>query len=1043
MNFIKSYRFQNNLIGWLVWVIATVVFVTTAEKSGSWWDCGEYISTSTKLMVGHPPGAPTFQLLGAIAALFVGRDPAQMGHAVNIVSALCSSFSILFLFWTITMIAKMLLLAIYRQKDTALAACSIKAFNPSGLARILIFGAGIIGGLAYTFSDSFWFSAVEGEVYAMSSFFTAITFWAILKWNFAADEPHHLRWLIFIAFLIGLAIGVHLLNLLVIPAMVFTIYYRKFKPTKKGFWYALLISVVLLAGVLWGIVPWTVKMAGYTELLFVNGFGLPFNSGTFFYLVLLVGLLVWGLVYSIRRQKAVLNTALLCLTFLLIGYSTFITLVVRANADVPINQGENKDAISLLAYLNRDQYGSTPLFYGQYYNAPVRAVEPKNPQYNRDIENHRYVQAGYSSQKVTYDPAFCGLFPRIWSSMESGGRPCKTYNKIWSGCSDDKRPSLGENMRFFIRYQLNWMYFRYFMWNFVGRQNDLMGRCYNIDGTRDVFQGNWLSGIKFIDEWRLGPQDNLPDYLAKNPARNTFYFLPLILGLIGLWFQYKHDRRNCFIVFLLFFMTGVAIAIYLNQPSTEPRERDYAFAASFYAFAIWIGLGTTALGHWLTSRLKSSAAAKTVACAIVAASLVVPGVMAQQGWDDHNRGERTSARDFARNMLESCAPNAVLICDGDNDTFPLWYCQQVEGIRTDVRVINSMLAHSSWLIQPLFRQAYRSAPLKFSLPHQAYDDGSNDAVFVQDNLKEAAYLPLLLQFVAHDAPNTKLKAMSGEWYNYMPTKQVYITKPSAEYLASTGLYTPEEIAAMPDTLSWTIERDNLTKSNLVILDIVANNLYDRPIYCTSPYAHQSYIPIGQAQMEGTIYRWVPYTNYASRAVLGERLNGMDTKRSYGLFTEKFDWGSIPTDMAIDPETRSWSMQVRQQHSILATALWQEGRRAEAVTILDKGLACFPDSTIGFDTDMLRYMQLYYALGEHQKGNAIAQRLTEIFEKRLRYAESFPYRFQNSVEGERQQSTQVLQRIESIKNVYAPKEPIAAAAMTNAPAAAAPAAPNQK
>ena len=1014
----KSYRLQNNLIGWFVWIIATMVFVSTAERSGSWWDCGEYIATSTKLMVGHPPGAPTFQLLGAIAALFVGRDPAQMGHAVNILSALCSSFTILFLFWTITMIAKMLLLTVYRTKDAAFAGIAPKTFEPTALARILIFGAGLVGALAYTFSDSFWFSAVEGEVYAMSSFFTAITFWTILKWESHADEPHHLRWIIFIAFLIGLAIGVHLLNLLVIPACVFIVYYKKFEPSRKGFWYSLLLSVVLLAGILWGIVPWTVKLAGYTELFFVNVLRLPFNSGTFFYLAAVTGLLVWGLVYSTRKRKVMLNTVLLCLSFMLIGYSTFITLVVRANADVPINQGENKDAISLLAYLNRDQYGSTPLVYGQYFNAPVRAVEPQNPQYKRDEESRRYVQAGYSSQKITYDPAFCGLFPRIWSSMESGGRPCVTYNKIWSGCTGDKRPTLGENIRFFVRYQLNWMYFRYFMWNFVGRQNDLMGRCYNPDGSRDVFQGNWLSGVGFIDEMRLGPQDNLPDYLAKNPARNTFFFLPLLLGLAGLWFQYRHDRRNCFVVFLLFFMTGIAIAVYLNQPSTEPRERDYAFAGSFYAFAIWIGLGVTALGYWLTQRLKKPAARCAVAAGVTALCLVaVPGVMAQQGWDDHNRGQQTAARDFARNMLESCEPNAVLICDGDNDTFPLWYCQQVEGIRTDVRVINSMLAHSSWLIQPLYRRAYESAPLKFSLPHQAYESGMNDAVFVQDQLQTAYPLQSLLKFVADTDRKTQVRAMSGEWYNFIPTKTVFIEKPDSAYLASTGLYTPEQIAAIPDRLTWRLDKDNLTKSNLVILDIVANNLWDRPIYCTSPYAHQSYLPMGQAQMEGTLYRWVPYTNYRTKAVSGERLNGMATDRSNRLLVEEFDWGSIPNDLALDPETRTWSRQARQQYSLVASALAQEGRRDEAVAALDKGLEFFPDSVLGFDTDMIRYLSLYFAFGENEKGEALGQRLLEIFDRRLRYVEAFPPRFRRSVEAEKQECLQIIRHIRDFANAY--------------------------
>ncbi|MDE5704381.1 MAG: hypothetical protein K2H70_06125, partial [Bacteroidales bacterium] len=435
---------------------------------------------------------------------------------------------------------------------------------------------------------------------------------------------------------------------------------------------------------------------------------------------------------------------------------------------------------------------------------------------------------------------------------------------------------------------------------------------------------------------------------------------------------------------------------------------------------IWIGLGVTALGYWLTQRLKKPDAVRCAAAVGVAAVclVAVPGIMAQQGWDDHNRGQRTSARDFARNTLESCEPNAVLICDGDNDTFPLWYCQQVEGIRTDVRVINSMLAHSSWLIQPLYRQVYESAPLKFSLPHEAYEDGSNDIVLLHETKPGSYSLQALLEHIADPGRNSKVMAMNGEWYNCIPTKNVYLAKPDSAFLARTGLYTPEQIAAIPDRLTWRFDKnkDNLTKSNLVILDIVANNLWDRPIYCTSPYAHQAYLPMGQAQREGMLYRWVPYTN-ANKTVFGDRLNGMNADRSYRLLTDSLEWGSIPNDPALDPETRSWSMIARQQYALVARALIQEGRRAEAERALDKGLASFPDRVLTYDTDMLAYLSLYYIVGASDKAEAVGQRLLEVFENRLRYVEAFPARFRRSVAGEEQLCLQTIQRIRDIANAY--------------------------
>lgn len=1025
----RTYKFWNNLIGWLVWAVATAVFVGTAEKAASWWDCGEYISTATKLMVGHPPGAPTFQLMGCIFGIFAFGDPSRIGFMVNVMSALCSSFTILFLFWSITMLGKKLVYAFQysvkgskkegrRLQDNAPA---YDTWMPDWTQMLLIFGSGVIGALAYTFSDSFWFSAVEGEVYATSSFFTAVTFWAILKWEAVADQPHNLRWIIFIAFLIGLAIGVHLLNLLVIPAIVFVIYYKKYKPTRKRFWISLLLSFVLLGVTLWVIIPWTVKLAGYFELFFVNSLHLPFNVGTVVFFVLLAAVLVFGLWYAHKKQHVVLHTALLSLCFLLIGYSTFLTLVIRANADVPLNQGEVKNAISLLSYLNRDQYGSTPLVYGQYYNARLIGVEPANRQYERDDSTGRYEEAGFSSQKLTYDPEYCGLFPRIHESMETGGRPCVTYNKIWSGHDGKGRPTLGQNLRYLWKYQLGWMYGRYFMWNFVGRQNDVMGRGFNVDGSVDVLHGNWLSGIKFIDEMRLGPQDNLPRELSENPARNTFFFLPLLLGLIGLYFHWRYAPKDTFVVFLLFFMTGIAIVLYLNQPSTEPRERDYAVVGSFYAFAIWIGLGLAGIGQALSRYLKDRK--KTIKGLVYGAAFVVclfgvPVLMAQQGWDDHDRSHRTSARDFGRNMLESCEPNAILISDGDNDTYPMWYCQHVEQIRPDVRLVNSILANSSWLIQPLYREVYHSGPFKFSLDAKNYRGGKNEVVYVQDQIKSPVDLKELLHFVNMDNPATKLVDQMGGSYSYFPTQSVSV-RPDKEAMRKGKAFTEEEIARTPEQINWKLTPggDRLTKSDLVILDIVANNWENRPIYFVSPYGHRAFLPsLEYSQIEGMVFRFVPFKNPNS-AMLDSRTNGMNTDRTYDLLVNKFTWGEINNPKnRLDPETRSWSEQARYQYATLAMALIAEQKLDSAQKALDKGLYFFPDEVLPYNENSLLYIRCYFMAGAPEKGEVIMTKMTDEYTRRMDYFSSFPVKYRRGVMAEMQDAVNVLGSLKTLADM---------------------------
>ena len=698
----KLFQRLNNYIGWAIFILASLVYILTSEPTASFWDCGEYIATAVKLQVGHPPGAPTFQLIGRFFSLFAS-DPTHVARMVNTMSALCSGLTILFLFWSLTMLIKKVV-------------CPDNS-DMNITKTITIIGSSLVGALAYTFSDTFWFSAVEGEVYAMSSFFTALVFWAMLKWEAVAFEKKSFKWLIFIAYMVGLSIGVHLLNLLTIPAMVFIYYFKTHKSTPKGIFYSLLISLFLLAGVLFGIIPWVVNLAGIIEIFFVNSLGLPFNTGTIFYFALLIGGLVVGIYYTQKKVKVVLNTILLSFAFILIGYSTFLILVIRSNANTPIDENNPEDAVALLSYLNREQYGDTPLFHGQYYNAPVVDMKDGSPFYVRDKKAGKYVVSDTRKYSIpVYDPKYTTVFPRMWSSQQD--QHAENY-KEWAGIKGDndntRVPSFGENLTFFRTYQLGYMYFRYFMWNFAGRQND-------VQGFGGQLNGNWISGIKFIDEWRLGPQDNKPESM-KSKGDNKLFFLPLLLGLVGVFYHIKKDKKNAFVVGLLFLMTGLAISIFLNMYAFQPRERDYAFAASFYAFAIWIGFGVAGLIEWVSKKMPGKVAAIAVSLICL---LLVPGIMAKEEWNDHDRSDRYTVLATASNYLNSCAPNSILFTNGDNDTFPLWYAQEVEGIRTDVRVCNLSLLNTDWYVDQMKRKAYNSDPLPISMTKDQYKQGTRD-----------------------------------------------------------------------------------------------------------------------------------------------------------------------------------------------------------------------------------------------------------------------------------------------------------------------------
>ncbi|NJK87089.1 MAG: DUF2723 domain-containing protein [Bacteroidales bacterium] len=720
----KNYNRINAIAGWIVFAIASFVYLATIEPTASFWDPGEFISAAFKLEVGHPPGAPLFMIMGRVFTLFAGGDTSRVAIVVNALSALMSSFTILFLFWSITHIAKKITV----KDDESLTMGNLTA----------IIGSGIVGALAYTFSDSFWFSAVEGEVYATSSLFTAVVFWAILKWENIADKPHAIRWIVLIAYLMGLSIGIHLLNLLAIPAIVLVYYFRRNPLTFKGTLKALIISGVILFTTMYMVIPGFVKIASWFELLFVNSFGLPYWSGVLFYLIVLIGLIVWG-IYLPKNNQVILNTLLVSLTVFVLGYSSYGMTVIRSLANPPMDQNDPENPFALLGYLNREQYGDRPLFSGQYFNAPVESQKDGRPVYTP--LNGKYEKTSHKIN-TKYNPDFTTIFPRMWSSEQNhidaylrwanieeskvfqprtdeSGNVLRDNrgNIMYDRSKPKKAPTFSQNIVFFVRYQLVHMYFRYFMWNFAGRQNDVQAQF-----SEEINKGNWISGIKFIDEIRLGNQDKLPNSMLNNKARNTYYFLPLILGILGMIFLYKRNQKDFWVVFVFFIMTGAAIVIYLNQNPIQPRERDYAFAGSFYAFAIYIGLGVLFLNNLLKKYLPgniSSISATTL-------SFIVPLIMGTENWDDHDRSGRYVARDFAHNYLESCDENAILFTNGDNDTFPLWYAQEVEGIRTDVRVVNLSYLTADWYIEQMQRKAYKSEPLPLTLTKEKYIQGNRD-----------------------------------------------------------------------------------------------------------------------------------------------------------------------------------------------------------------------------------------------------------------------------------------------------------------------------
>ena len=963
----KKFTMWHRISALLALLVSAVTYLLTIEPSASFWDCGEFIASSYKLEVGHPPGNPVFQLIARFFTMF--GDNMHAAILVNAMSALCSALTIFFLYLTIVWFVKRVV------KPSTDGTYTVSQ-------AIAILGSGLVGALAYCFSDTFWFSAVEGEVYAMSSLFTAAVFWLMTVWYDRADRPHSLKWVVLIAFLMGLSIGVHLLNLLMIPALVFMYYYRiredrpySFKELLKIF----LVGVVILALVLFIIIPWIPKMAAYSDLFFVNVLGLPYNSGAAFFMVALLALCFWGLFVTLKKQKRFLNTALLCFTTILIGFSVFSIDIIRSCAKTPTNEYQPDNAFTLVRYLSREQYGSTPLLYGQYYDAPFELTTSKYwaPLDGKYKKVDGPVDAKYFSEGKM-------LFPRMWSSSPDG-RYEEFYEYYTGGKgtklqgSTHRKPTMGANLRYFFDYQMNWMYWRYFMWNFVGRQNQI-----HAPNPGDIFHGNWESGVKFIDDFRLGDQSDAPEVLAGDKGKNHYYFLPLLLGLLGLFFQFDKDKRGCWLNFLMFFMTGIAIVIYLNQPPYQVRERDYAYAGSFYFFCVWIGMAVAAI-YGLAEKVLNGKGTAPVAALVSVACLCVPVLMAAQNWDDHDRSNRRTAVEMASNYLNSVGENGILVTHGDNDTFPLWYAQEVEDVRPDVRICNTSLLGTDWHIDQMKWAVNESAPLPLSVGQEQYLYGTNEYVPVYDTRNEVTSIADVMALFRN--PKVKAPMTSGRRVDYIASRKISIPV-DRENVIRAGILDAKYASQIPDSIIITIpkDKDMITKPELFMLDLLSGYKWDRPINLLSMGGD---INIGikeYLEYEGYSFKLIPIKNKTTTTVAGF----VDTDDLYRKMTETYKWDAVASgDYFIDYQNQYTHMGVMSLRGLFVTAanaFIKAGENDRAMEMLDKcrditrdfPLEGVPVGFSGNDYMVISMVEDYYKLGAADKavelGTAMAQEL---------------------------------------------------------------------
>ncbi|SEM14163.1 Protein of unknown function [bacterium A37T11] len=948
-----TYNKINNLFGWLSFLIATTTYVLTLEPSASFWDCGEFIAAAYKMQIVHQPGAPLFLMLQNIFSDLAMRNPGLIAYWMNVGSAVSSGATILFLFWTITALAKKALV----KSGTEI----------SKTALITIIGSGLTGALAYTFSDTFWFSAVESEVYAMSSLCTAVVFWAILKWDAHANEPQADRWLLFIAYIMGLSIGVHLLNLLAIPALSLVIYFRRTpKATSSGIFKALIISVVVLGLILWGVIQYLIKLAAYFDLFFVNSLGMGFGTGVVVFILFLIGGLTYGIWYSIQKQKALLNTIMLALTFIIFGYSSFAMVLIRAKADPSLNNSDPKDAFSFLSYLNREQYGDEPLINGPYFDSRPTNIEYGAPIYRKGEK--KYEEAG---KKFSYTYDRTTLFPRIHSSRDNHPQ----FYRSWLNMGENQQSTPGDNLKFFFSYQIGHMYARYFMWNFVGRQND-------VQGHGGYTNGNWISGIKFIDQALVGGQDALPKSLETDPSNNKFYFLPLILGLIGAYWHFKHSQKDAGIVGLLFFFTGIAIVLYLNQTPLQPRERDYAYAGSFYAFAIWIGLGVAGLADILGKRLKPRTASLL---ASILGLFMAPVLMAKDGWDDHDRSTKYVPRDLAKDYLETCAPNAILFTYGDNDTYPLWYVQEVEKVRPDVRIVNLSLLSADWYLRQMKNKLNQSDGLPISMKNDQFVQGVRDIIRYQDyKIGNPVELASILDIMLSDNPEDKYTYPDGSKENFLPTQKFKMSVNKQEVLQNHVVPKGWE-DRIADSMVWNYNHDYVSRAELAMIDVLVHNHWKRPIYFATTVPSSNYMGLDKYLVsEGFAYRLMPIMKDSiADDPDGEKIN---TDALYNNVMHKFVWGNMHNAKYLDPESYGLIGLVINNFTSLSDALLAEGKTDSARKVLDKSLSAIPERIYGVNETLRLYYlaEGFYKVHEAEKADKLLNKTVDYIVDQLNY-----------------------------------------------------------
>ncbi len=957
-----NYRRLNNITGWILFVISFAVYLLTLEPTVSFWDCGEFILSAFKLQVGHPPGAPLFLMMGRIATLFAFGDTSRVALMMNALSALCSAFAILFLFWTITHLVRRVFTLSSPLENKQIPA---------------ILGSGIIGALAYTFSDTFWFSAVEGELYALSSLVTGLVFWAMLKWEEEADQPRSGRWIILIAYIMGLGLGIHRLNLLVLPVLVFVFYFRKYEVTVKGVIITLLLSVVMLWFMVFFLMPGIPEAAGWLELLFVNTFGLPYNSGLIVFIVLLFGALVYGIRYSMKKNRIILNHVFTAILVVMIGYSSYAMIMIRSSARPPMNQNNPSDIFSLSYYINMKQYGSSPKLFGNYYSAPVVGIERVIAGYNK--VNGKYEP--YYRPEYEYSEKFVTVFPRMYSSDPDHKQAYEYWGQVKgrkysTGQETIVCPTFGENLRYFFRYQIGYMYLRYFMWNFAGRQND-------IQGNGNPIHGNWISGINFIDEARLGKLDKLPPDLKNNPGYNRYFLLPFLIGMAGLFWQYKRNNTGFWLVMAFFLMTGAAIILYLNQYPNQPRERDYAYAGSFYAFAIWIGMGFMFMYEQLQRFMNERySAALTFTILLFAA----PVLMASQNWDDHDRSGRYTARDIGSNYLNSTAQNSILFTYGDNDSFPVWYVQDVEQVRTDVRVANLSYIQAGWYIEMMRQKAFDSDPMPLSLPSEKYIEGKREQLPVNSRVDKPVELKQIVEFAGIDDDRYKIDYSGrGDYMNYLPANKFLLDVDTSLVIANSTVkpYYRESIVS---PLIWEYTESDAFKGDLAIMDMLSTNNWKRPVYYSTTVPSSQYKGLEKYFIqEGLAYRVVPVkTETREKGEFGM----IDPNVMYDNMMNKFKWGNAADpDVYLDENNRRMFSNFRRVFASLSMELLAKGDTVRALEAAHRGLEIVPADKLPNDFFSIGLAEIFYLSGKKDEGDKLVNEILDYSKTYLDYAVS--------------------------------------------------------